>query len=131
MPPPAQNTYYLPAIKHAENTCPYVPECVRTRASDHTIRDRDYDALGRLIVSKTHQDGAFTKTDKFDYNAKRQQIIEVRDGSDNVERHVVYGSQYIDELSSCVGRGVNTRQTPAGTYSTDIEALHTSYNSRR
>jgi len=53
--------------------------------------DRDYDAQGRIILAKTYADGGVDRTDQYYYNINRQQIVEVRDGSDNVERHVVYG----------------------------------------
>jgi hypothetical protein len=43
-----------------------------------TMMQRDYDALGRLIVAKTYADGGVDRTDKYYYNINRQQIIEVR-----------------------------------------------------
>ena len=46
---------------------------------------------GGLIATETHEEGAVVRTDQHYYNINRRQIIEVRDGSDNVERHIVYG----------------------------------------
>ena len=47
------------------------------------------------------QSSALIRTNQYCYNPSRRQIIEVRDGSDNVERvrwTSDYGTQYIDEI---------------------------------
>jgi len=62
------------------------------------VLKRFYDARVRLITVQTYEEGSLARTDQYHYNISRQQIIEVRDGSANVERHIVHGTRYIDEI---------------------------------
>ena len=47
------NTTYDGVFEHTYDPWNRI-KITRTRANDQTVLDRDYDALGRLIVSKTH-----------------------------------------------------------------------------
>ena len=55
-----------------------------------------YDGLGRRICKRVTNCGDYDGTHHYYYNG--QQMIETRDGSDNLETQHVWGLTYVDEL---------------------------------
>ena len=69
---------------------------VSAEDTDITIGTYAYDALGRRIKKVVTNAGDLDGTELYFYG-KGHQVIEVRDGSENMIRQVVHGTQYIDE----------------------------------
>ena len=69
---------------------------VSAEDTDITIGTYAYDALGRRIKKVVTNAGDLDGTELYFYG-KGHQVIEVRDGSENMIRQVIHGTQYIDE----------------------------------
>jgi RHS repeat-associated protein len=72
---------------------------VKVRASEEsnvTLQEAEFDGLGRRIKKVVTNSGEYDGTEVYLYDGHR--IIEVRDGSSNVTKQFVYGTQYTDEL---------------------------------
>ena len=70
---------------------------VSAEDDDITVGTYTYDALGRRIKKVVTNAGDLDGTELYFYG-KGHQVIEVRDGSENMIRQVVHGTQYIDEV---------------------------------
>src|SRR6185436_19160164 len=64
--------------------------------TDVTVQTDSYYADGRLAKKVVTNAGAYDATEVYLYDG--QKIIEVRDGSNNVKKQFIHGTQYIDEL---------------------------------
>ncbi|MCB9850297.1 MAG: hypothetical protein H6817_06290 [Phycisphaerales bacterium] len=64
--------------------------------SDVVIQEAEFDGLGRRIRKVVTNSGDLDGTTVYLYNGS--QIIETRDGSNNVELQVYHGTRYIDEV---------------------------------
>ena len=70
---------------------------VSAEDDDITVGTYTYDALARRIRKVVTNSGQLDGTELYFYG-KGHQVIEVRDGSENMIRQVVHGRQYIDEV---------------------------------
>ena len=70
---------------------------VSAEDDDITVGTYTYDALGRRIKKVVTNAGDLDGTELYFYG-KGHQVIEVRDGSENMIRQVVHGTRYIDEV---------------------------------
>ena len=70
---------------------------VSAEDTDITIGTYTYDGLGRRIKKVVTNAGDLDGTELYFYG-KGHQVIEVRDGSENMIRQVVHGTRYIDEV---------------------------------
>ena len=70
---------------------------VSAEDDDITIGTYAYDGLGRRIKKVVTNAGDLDGTELYFYG-KGHQVIEVRDGSENVKGQVVHGTRYIDEV---------------------------------
>ncbi len=61
-----------------------------------TIHEAAFDGLGRRVVKTVSNSGDLDGVTEYYHN--RNQIIETRDGSGNLETQVYHGTQYIDEV---------------------------------
>ena len=64
--------------------------------TDVTIHEAAFDGLGRRVVKTVSNSGDLDGVTEYYHN--RNQIIETRDGSGNLETQVYHGTQYIDEV---------------------------------
>ncbi len=70
---------------------------VKTQEDNLTIAAYKYDALGRRIKKVVTNSGNLDGTLYFYYN-NRWQMLESRDGSENLDTQVIYGTRYVDEI---------------------------------
>ena len=70
---------------------------VSAEDDDITVGTYTYDGLGRRIKKVVTNAGDLDGTELYFYG-KGHQVIEVRDGSENMIRQVVHGTRYIDEV---------------------------------
>lgn len=61
-----------------------------------TVGTMTYDGLGRRVTKTVTNSGDWDCTYRFYYNGR--QLIETRDGLDEVLKQYVWGTQYVDEL---------------------------------
>jgi RHS repeat-associated protein len=71
-------------------------EVTASEDTDVTVATYSYDGKGRRIKKVVQNSGDLDGTELLYYNG--HQVIEARDGSENVLRQVVHGTRYIDEV---------------------------------
>lgn len=72
-------------------------KAVAREGSDVTVGEYQYDGKGRRIKKVVTNSGDLDGTELY-YYGKGHQVIETRDGSENVVQQVYHGTQYIDEI---------------------------------
>ncbi|MEE9294774.1 MAG: RHS repeat-associated core domain-containing protein [Phycisphaerae bacterium] len=70
---------------------------IKTQEDNLTIAEYGYDGLGRRIKKVVTSRQPLDGTTYYYYN-KKWQMLESRDGSENVDTQVIYGTRYVDEI---------------------------------